>query len=73
MIRGLASLRNKKKSSRTLRQRHMRRLPKVGELGHGLQVSRNSVSSSPLNRGIRELRPQTGRGAVGPLVSVGVT
>ena len=74
MILGLTSLRKKKKkSSRTHRQKHTKRLPKVGELGHGLQASRNSVSSSPLNRGIRELRPQTGREAAGLLVSVGVT
>ena len=73
MILGLTSPREKKKSSRTHRRKHMKRLPKVGELGHGLQASRNSVSSSPLNRGIRELRPQTGREAAGLLVSVGVT
>ena len=73
MILGLTSPRQKKKSSRTHRRKHMKRLPKVGELGHGLQASRNSVSSSPLNRGIRELRPRTGREAAGLLVSVGVT
>ena len=73
MILGLTSLGKKKKSSRTLRQKHMKPLSKVGELGHGFQVSRCSVSSSPLNRGIRELRPQTGREAAGRLASVGVT
>ena len=73
MILGLTSPRQKKKSSRTHRRKHMKRLQKVGELGRGLQASRNSVSSSPLNRGIRELRPRTGREAAGLLVSVGVT
>ena len=73
MTLGLTSPRKKKKSSRTLRQNHMKLLSKVGELGHGLQASRNSVSSSPLNRGIRELRPRTGREAAGLLVTVGVT
>ena len=73
MILGLTSPRKKKKSSRTLRQRHTKRLPKVGELGHGSQASRNSVSSSPLNRGIRELRLQIGKEAADLLVSVGVT
>ena len=73
MIIGLTSPRQQKNSSRTHRRKHMKRLPKVGELGHGLQASRNSVSSSPLNRGIRELRPRTGREAAGLLVSVGVT
>ena len=73
MILGLTSQKTKKKSSRTLRQRHTRPLSKVGELGNGWQVSRNSVSSSLLNRGTRELRPQAGREAAGPFVSVGVT
>ena len=73
MILGLTSPRQKKKSSRTHRRKHMKRLPKVGELGHGLQASRNSVSSSPLNRGIRELRPRTSTEVAGLLVSVGVT
>ena len=73
MILRLTSQKTKKKSSRTPRQRHMKLLSKVGELGNGWQVSRNSVSSSLLNRGIRELRPQAGREAADPLVSVGVT
>ena len=73
MIRGPTSLKTKKKSSRNRRQKHMKRLQKGGELGHGLQASRSSVSSSPLNRGIKELRLRTGREVVYPLVSVGVT
>ena len=73
MILGLTSQKTKKKSSRTLRQRHTKPLSKVGELGNGWQVSRSSVSSSLPNRGIRELCPQAGREAADPLVSVGVT
>ena len=73
MILGLTSLRKKKKSSRTLRQKHTKLLSKVGELGNGWQVSRSSVSSSLPNRGIRELRLQIGKEAADLLVSVGVT
>ena len=73
VILGLTSQKTKKKSSRTPRQRHTKLLSKAGELGDGWQVSRNSVSSSLPNRGIRELRPQAGKEAAGPLVSVGVT
>ena len=72
-ILGLTSLRKKKKSSRTLRQKHTKRLPKVGELGNGWQASRSSVSSSLLNRGIRGVRLQAGKEAADLLVSVGAT
>ena len=73
MILGLTFPRKKKNSSRTLRQKHTKLLSKVGQLGHGLQVSRSSVSSSLPNRGIRELRLQAGKEAADLLVSVGAT
>ena len=73
MTRGQTFQKMKKKSSRNHRQKHMKRLPKDGELGRGLRASRKNGSSPPLNRGTKELRLRTGRAVVDPLVSVGVT